>query len=143
MHSVMTVFAAFCRAALFAWCVRRGTAVNFQVNKATWQETPELPLVRGEWKAVCQSSLQSSRVITFRLVKFSSHVCVSALERLVVMNEMIWYLKLFPNQVLYKLQSCSSVVVQSLSRVQLFSIPWTLGFPVHHRLLEFTQTHAH
>ena len=53
MHSVMTLFTAFCCAALFAWCVRRGTAVDFQVNKATWQETPELPLVRGEWEAVC------------------------------------------------------------------------------------------
>ena len=36
--------------------------------------------------------------------------------------------------------------VQSLSRVQLFVTPWTLGqqaFPVHHQLLEFTQTHVH
>ena len=36
--------------------------------------------------------------------------------------------------------------VQSLSRVQLFATPWTAarqGLPVHHQLLEFTQTHAH
>ena len=37
--------------------------------------------------------------------------------------------------------------VQSLSRVQLFVIPWTAcsipGIPVHHQLLEFTQTHVH
>ena len=109
MHSLMTLFTAFCCAALFAWCVRRGTAVDFQVNKATWQETPELPLVRGKWEAVCPVKLPKQRVITFHLVKFSSRVCISALERLVVMNEMIWYLKLIPNQVLSKLQSWSSV----------------------------------
>ena len=36
--------------------------------------------------------------------------------------------------------------VQSLSRVQLFVTPWTAarqGLPVHHQLLEFTQTHVH
>ena len=37
--------------------------------------------------------------------------------------------------------------VQSLSRVQLFVTPWTdcntPGFPVHHQLPEFTQTHVH
>ena len=34
---------------------------------------------------------------------------------------------------------------QSLSRVQLFAIPWmgSPGLLVHHQLLEFTQTHAH
>ena len=34
--------------------------------------------------------------------------------------------------------------VQSLSRVQLFATPWTAcctpGLPVHHQILEFTQT---
>ena len=36
--------------------------------------------------------------------------------------------------------------VQSLSHVQLFATPWTAAhqaFPVHHQLLEFTQTHVH
>ena len=36
--------------------------------------------------------------------------------------------------------------VQSLSRVWLFATPWTTttpGLPVHHQLLEFTQTHVH
>ena len=36
--------------------------------------------------------------------------------------------------------------VQLLSCIQLFVIPWTTalpGLPVHHRLLEFTQTHVH
>jgi len=36
--------------------------------------------------------------------------------------------------------------VQSLNRVWLFVIPWIgacKGLPVHHQLLEFTQTHAH
>ena len=34
--------------------------------------------------------------------------------------------------------------VQSLSRVQLVATPCsTPGFPVHHQLLEFTQTHVH
>ena len=38
--------------------------------------------------------------------------------------------------------------VQSLSHVRLFATPWTaahstLGLPVHHQLLEFTQTHVH
>ena len=33
--------------------------------------------------------------------------------------------------------------VQSLSHVWLFVIPWTTGLPVHHQLLEFTQTHVH
>ena len=36
--------------------------------------------------------------------------------------------------------------VQLLSRVQLFANPWTAaspGFPVHHQLLEITQTHVH
>ena len=36
--------------------------------------------------------------------------------------------------------------VQSLSRVQLFVTPVdcsTPGFPVHHQLPEFTQTHVH
>ena len=32
--------------------------------------------------------------------------------------------------------------VQSLSHVQLFVTPWT-GLPVHHQLLELTQTHVH
>ena len=33
--------------------------------------------------------------------------------------------------------------VQSLSCVRLFVTPWTAaGLPVHHQLLEFTQTHA-
>ena len=114
----------------FRWTRRHGR----KLQSCLWWE--------GSGRRFAQSSRQSSRVITFRLVKFSSRVCVSALECLVVMNEMIWYLKLFPNQVLSKLQSCSSIAVQSLSRVQLFSIPWTLGFPVHHRLPGFTQTHA-
>ena len=38
------------------------------------------------------------------------------------------------------------VVVQSLSRVQLFVTPWTValqGFPVLHCLPEFDQTHVH
>ena len=33
--------------------------------------------------------------------------------------------------------------VQPLSRVWLFSTPWIAGFPVHHQLPEFTQTHVH
>ena len=36
--------------------------------------------------------------------------------------------------------------VQSLSHVQQFGTPWTfstLGFPVHHQLLELAQTHVH
>ena len=33
--------------------------------------------------------------------------------------------------------------VQSLSRVPLFVTPGTPGLPVHHKLPEFTQTHAH
>ena len=33
--------------------------------------------------------------------------------------------------------------VQSLSRVQLFATPWTVGFPAHHQLLELTQNHVH
>ena len=34
--------------------------------------------------------------------------------------------------------------VQSLSRVWLFATPWIApGLPVHHHLLEFTQTHVH
>jgi len=38
------------------------------------------------------------------------------------------------------------IVAQSLSHVRLFVIPWTAArqaFPVHHQLLEFTQTHVH
>ena len=35
------------------------------------------------------------------------------------------------------------VAVQLLSRVRLFATPWTAGFPVHHQLLESTQTHVH
>ena len=34
--------------------------------------------------------------------------------------------------------------VQSLNRVRLFETPWTAaGLPVHHQLLESTQTHVH
>ena len=33
--------------------------------------------------------------------------------------------------------------VQSLSHVHLFATLWTTGFPVHHQLSEFTQTHVH
>ena len=37
--------------------------------------------------------------------------------------------------------------VQLLSSVQLFATPWTAcstpGLPVHHQVLEFTQTHVH
>ena len=36
------------------------------------------------------------------------------------------------------------VKVKSLSHVQLFATPCsTPGFPVHHQLLELTQTHVH
>ena len=44
----------------------------------------------------------------------------------------------------FNIQSSSSPV-QSLSRVWLFSTPWNAaqGLPVHHQLLEFTQTHVH
>ena len=42
-------------------------------------------------------------------------------------------------------ENCSSV--QSLSRIWLFATPWTPGsmpgLPVHHQLLELTQTHVH
>ena len=42
---------------------------------------------------------------------------------------------------------CHLVVVQSLSRGQLFATPWTAGstpvFPVLHHLLELAQTHLH
>ena len=37
-------------------------------------------------------------------------------------------------------------IVQQLSHVRLFVTPWTAamqGFPVHHQLREFTQTHVH
>ena len=42
-------------------------------------------------------------------------------------------------------QTCWNLSVQSLSRVQLFVTPWiaTCHIPVHHQLLEFTQTHVH
>ena len=33
--------------------------------------------------------------------------------------------------------------VQSLSHVQLFAVPWTAGFPVHHQPPELAQTHVH
>ena len=33
--------------------------------------------------------------------------------------------------------------VQSLSHVQFFATHSMPGFPVHHQLLEFTQTHVH
>ena len=39
-----------------------------------------------------------------------------------------------------------AIVVQLLSHVRLFAAPWTDSmpdFPVHHQLLEFTQTHVH
>ena len=39
--------------------------------------------------------------------------------------------------------NCIISSVQSLSHVWLFAIPWTAGFPVHHQLQEFTQTHVH
>ena len=45
-----------------------------------------------------------------------------------------------------KASSWYQSTVQSFSRVQLFAIPWAAaspGFPVHHQLLEFTQTHVH
>ena len=37
------------------------------------------------------------------------------------------------------------IVVQSLSRVRLFAIPWSaaMGFPVLHYLPEFPQTRVH
>ena len=37
------------------------------------------------------------------------------------------------------------IVVQSLSRVQLFATPWTAapGFPVYLYVLEFAQIHVH
>ena len=35
------------------------------------------------------------------------------------------------------------VVVQSHNAVQLFVIPWTAGFPVHHQHTEFVQTNVH
>ena len=35
------------------------------------------------------------------------------------------------------------VAVRWLSRVWLFATPWTSGFPVHHQLLELTQSHVH
>ena len=49
----------------------------------------------------------------------------------------------------HPLSSCAFVYytsVQSLSHVRLFVTPWTAamqGFPVHHQLREFTQTHVH
>ena len=45
----------------------------------------------------------------------------------------------------FSLRPCVILVsVQSLSRVRLFVTPWTSAhFPVHHQLLEATQTHVH
>ena len=44
-------------------------------------------------------------------------------------------------------KSDKCVVVQLLSRVRFFVIPWTEGstpgFPVHHQLLELAQTHVY
>ena len=44
-------------------------------------------------------------------------------------------------------QDGAGIVVQSLSRVQLFATPWTAGstpgFPVLHYLQELAQTHVH
>ena len=45
---------------------------------------------------------------------------------------------LFCLKEVYDIEFYSSV--QSLSRVQLFAIPWIAGLPVHHQLPEFTQT---
>ena len=50
---------------------------------------------------------------------------------------------LFPKSNFLSVQFSS---VQSLSHVRLFAIPWTAsspGFPIHHQLLELTQTHVH
>ena len=33
--------------------------------------------------------------------------------------------------------------IQLLSRVWVFTTPWTPGLPIHHQLPEFTQTHVH
>ena len=43
----------------------------------------------------------------------------------------------------YRYTNIYSVSVQSLSCVQLFVTPGTAGLPVHHQLLEFTQTQVH
>ena len=46
----------------------------------------------------------------------------------------------------YILSSVQFSSVQLLSRVRLFATPWITalpGLPVHHKLPEFTQTHAH
>ena len=134
----MTLFTAFCCAAclpgvsgeeqllMFRWTRRHGR----KLRSCLWWE--------GSGRRCVQPSCQSSRLITLCRVKFSSHVCVSVLECLVVMNDRIWCLKFFPTNCFPNF----SLAVQLLSRVWLFVIPWTPGFPVDHQLPEFTQSHA-
>ena len=59
------------------------------------------------------------------------------------MDTYLLYLCCIPN----KKYSASAMVqfssVPSLSRVQLFATPCMPGLPVHHHLLEFTQSHVH
>ena len=46
----------------------------------------------------------------------------------------------------FRLRHMENQSVQSLSHIWLFTAPWTeacQGFPVHHQLPEFTQTHVH
>ena len=36
-----------------------------------------------------------------------------------------------------------NIIYDQFNCVQLFVTPWTVGFPVHHQLLELAQTHVH
>jgi len=49
----------------------------------------------------------------------------------------------FVRTLLHDPSSFSPVQFSSVSCVPLFATPWTAGLPVHHQLLELTQTHVH
>ena len=55
-----------------------------------------------------------------------------------------WFIKTHPGT--WTITTTQYTSVQLPSHVQLFATPWItarLGLPVHHQLLEFTQTHIH
>ena len=99
-----------------------------------------LHFIEKSCKISCKSLACSYLLlINYSILIFSKRLIVKKIKLFYVYNintHNIWFLLIF---------TISSV--QSFSCVRLLATPWTTystpGFPVHHQLLELSQTHVH
>ena len=106
-----------------------------------WIYSPAILPTTVLWAIKASCSSNSLFCLFFMYYSLKSY-----LQSVLQLGRNTWSTSFFSNPTysitFHPLQGLYMCSVQSLSCVWLFVTPWT-GFPVHHQLLEFAQTHVH